>query len=220
MSWFFTFITSKIGQKFVMSLTGLFIILFLVIHLIGNLQLLMNDGGEAFNRYAHFMSHNVIIEVVSFGLYFFILLHAVQGITFAIKNRKARGDVRYTKNYQGNKKFAATNMALLGTLIMFFIILHMKDFWWKYKYAGQVPDGNLYNAVAESFSQWWIVAFYLFSMVILFLHLSHGFYSAFRTLGVHNKKYTYVLRFLGLAYSILVCVGFAIIPIVFYFQHN
>lgn len=218
MNWFTTFLTSKIGQKFVISLTGIFLILFLIVHLLGNLQLLKNDSGVAFNAYAHFMTHNIFIEIIGFGLYFFILLHAVQGIALALKNRKARGEVRYTSHFSGNKGLAANNMALLGSLLLFFIIFHMKDFWWKYKYAGQVPDGNLYNAVAGSFSQGWIVIIYLVSLVVLYMHLSHGFASAFRTLGLHNKKYTPVIKFIGLAYSVLICLGFAIIPIIMYFN--
>lgn len=224
MKWFTTFITSKIGQKFTMAGTGLFIVLFLIVHLLGNLQLLKNDGGMAFNVYAHFMSHNIFIEIISFGLYFFILLHAIQGIFFAIQNRKARG-AKYKKGYSGKKIFPANNMALLGSLLFFFIVFHMKDFWWKYKYAGQVEQipygdhtmGNLYASVQASFSQGWIVALYLASMAILYFHLSHGFSSAFRTLGIHNKKYTPVVYFIGTLYSVLVCIGFAIIPIYFYF---
>ena len=218
MKWFTTFLTSKIGQKFVMSLTGLFLILFLIVHLIGNLQLLKSDNGAAFNNYAHFMTHNIFIEIIGFGLYFFILLHAIQGIALALRNRKARGDVRYARNFAGNKTFAANNMALLGTLLLFFIIFHMKDFWWKYKYAGQVANDDLYGAVVASFSQGWIVILYLLSMVVLYFHLSHGFASAFRTLGLHNKKYTPVIRFLGLAYSVIICIGFALIPVIMYFQ--
>ncbi len=224
MKWFTTFITSKIGQKFTMAGTGLFLVLFLIVHLAGNLQLLKDDGGEAFNVYANFMVHNIFIEIISIGLYIFILLHAIQGIIFAINNKKARGK-NYKKSYSGKKIFPASNMALLGSLIFFFIIFHMKDFWWKYKYGGQVDMiphgdgtiGNLYATVQSSFSHGWIVALYILSMGVLYFHLSHGFASAFRTFGVHNKKYTPVVYFLGTLYSVLVCIGFAIIPIYFYF---
>ena len=90
MNWFVRFLTSSIGKKLIMSLTGLFLCLFLVVHLAGNLQLLLDDGGEAFNIYAYMMTHNPLIKAVSYGTYFFIILHAIQGIILAIQNRKAR----------------------------------------------------------------------------------------------------------------------------------
>ena len=90
MHWIRSFLTSTIGQKLVMSLTGLFLILFLVVHLAGNLQLLNDDGGEAFNTYAYFMTHNPLIKTISYGLYAFILIHSIQGIALKIANRKAR----------------------------------------------------------------------------------------------------------------------------------
>ena len=77
MSWFSNFLTSSIGKKLLRSLTGLFLILFLKVHLLGNLQLLKNDGGESFNVYAHFMTHNPLIMLISYGNYFFILMHFV-----------------------------------------------------------------------------------------------------------------------------------------------
>ena len=88
--WLIQMLTSTLGQKLVMSLTGLFLILFLLVHLAGNLQLLYDDGGQAFNVYAYFMTHNGLIKTVSYGLYAFILIHSIQGIALKIKNRKAR----------------------------------------------------------------------------------------------------------------------------------
>ena len=111
MNWFGTFLTSKMGQKIVMSLTGLFLTSFLLIHLAGNLQLLKDDQGEAFNRYAHFMVHNPVIEFVSIGLYISILIHAIQGIWIAIANRKARGAKSYAKTSGVSRSWASGNMA-------------------------------------------------------------------------------------------------------------
>lgn len=225
MNWFTTFITSRIGQKLVMSLTGLFLTLFLLIHLVGNLQLLSDDGGESFNKYAYFMVHNPLIKFISYGLYISILLHAIQGIAFSVRNRAARGGVAYKSTAGDNKSWASNNMALLGTLILFFLLIHMGDFWFKFKFGSSLPmvtyDGleqkDLYKGVAASFGQWWLVAIYVVATVVLFLHLTHGFESAFRTLGMHNKKYTPIIKNIGMIYSILICLGFAFIPIYFYF---
>ena len=123
MNWFSKFLTSSIGQKVIMSITGLFLILFLVIHLIGNLQLLKNDGGESFNIYAAFMAHNPLIKVVSITLYASILLHAIQGILITLKNKGARKQKYLVSNTQ-TTSFASRQMALLGTLIFVFICLN------------------------------------------------------------------------------------------------
>ncbi|MEZ5057263.1 MAG: hypothetical protein R2879_09520 [Saprospiraceae bacterium] len=119
MSWFSHFLTTSIGRKLIMSLTGLFLILFLVVHLVGNLQLLLDDGGEKFNMYAHFMTQNPLIKTISYSLYAFILIHAFQGFALWRKNRNARG-VGYAVNNTravGTSAFASKNMGWLGTVI-------------------------------------------------------------------------------------------------------
>ncbi|NNE27336.1 MAG: succinate dehydrogenase cytochrome b subunit [Saprospiraceae bacterium] len=222
MTWLTKFLTSSIGKKLVMSLTGLFLILFLVVHLVGNLQLLKDDGGEAFNVYAYFMTHNPLIKTASYGLYFFILLHTVQGIILAITNRKAKGS-KYAVSTNSNGSWMSKNMALLGTLIFAFICIHMGDFWYKMKFTDQlalvkydsfdVQVKDLYGRVVLAFEQTWIVVVYIIGMIVLALHLLHGFQSAFTTLGLRHKKYTPIINAIGIIYSILIPLGFAIIPI-------
>jgi succinate dehydrogenase / fumarate reductase cytochrome b subunit len=222
MGWFGKFLASSIGQKLIMSLTGLFLIVFLQVHLLGNLQLLKNDGGIAFNHYAAFMGHNPLIKSVSYGLYLFILLHAIQGILLWMRNRAAKG-MNYAVSTSANASFAAKNMAWLGILIFVFTLIHMGDFWWAMK-SDNVPmveyDGisyqNLYEKVAVSFKNPIIVIFYVIAMIGLALHLQHGFQSAFQTLGINHKKYTPAIKFLGLLFSIIVPLAYAIIPIVFF----
>jgi succinate dehydrogenase / fumarate reductase cytochrome b subunit len=228
MNWFSNFLTSSIGQKLIMSLTGLFLILFLVIHLIGNLQLIAGDGGESFNIYAYFMTHNPLIKTVSWGLYAFILLHAVQGILLAIKNRKARGPKRYAVNTTANTSFASRNMALLGMLVLAFLGIHMGDFWYQMKFTNNLEYlsypginyqvKNLYAKVAVTFGQTWFVVVYVISMLVLAIHLWHGFASSFQTLGLRHKKYTPLIEALGKIYSVLVPALFALIPLVMYFR--
>jgi len=98
-AWLVNFMTSSIGKKLVVTLTGLFLITFLPVHLLGNLQLLYNDGGEAFNVYAKFMTSNPLIKFISYGLYFFILLHSVMGIISAITNKSAKGSKYAVSTY-------------------------------------------------------------------------------------------------------------------------
>ena len=228
MNWFVRFLTSSIGKKLIMSLTGLFLCLFLVVHLAGNLQLLLDDGGEAFNIYAYVMTHNPLIKAVSYGTYFFIILHAIQGIILAIQNRKARKSkysVTVTRT-TGTNSFAARQMALLGSLILIFIGIHMGDFWWKMK-SGQTSmekyDSfqfevqNLYEKVDATFANEWIVLFYVISMIGLSFHLLHGFQSAFQTLGLNHNKYTPFIKGLGRGFAIIVPALFALIPIYYMF---
>lgn len=226
MNWFTRFLTSSIGKKLIMSLTGLFLCLFLIVHLAGNLQLLLDDGGNAFNLYAYTMTHNPLIKAVSYGTYFFIILHAIQGIVLALQNRKARNSkyaVKVTRT-TGTSSFAARQMALLGSLILIFLGIHMGDFWWKMK-SNQtntltiegIEVQDLYEKVAASFSLEWIVAFYVVAMIGLCFHLLHGFQSAFQTLGLNHKKYTPFIQLLGKGFAILVPTLFALIPLYFYF---
>ncbi|MEM9824551.1 MAG: succinate dehydrogenase cytochrome b subunit, partial [Bacteroidota bacterium] len=224
MNWLSKFLTSSIGRKLIMSLTGIFLILFLIVHLIGNLQLLVDDGGETFNLYAYMMTHNPFIKTVSWGLYFFILLHTVQGLLLARKNRSAKGS-RYAVN-SNKTSWASKNMALLGILIFAFMCMHMGDFWYKMKFTDQLstfdvdgysdPVKDLYTQVKTSFGVWWVVLIYLIGVLALAVHLKHGFQSAFQTLGLNHKKYTPLIQRLGSFYSFVVPFGFVIIPIIYF----
>ena len=226
MNWLSNFFTSSIGRKLVMSLTGLFLILFLVVHLVGNLQLLANDGGESFNSYAYFMTTNPLIKFMSYGLYFFILLHAFLGIMIWWKNRAAKGS-SYVVSSNVNVTWASKNMAILGTLILAFIFIHMGDFWYKMKFTDQLAmvsvNGmeaqvkDLYSQVAFTFSKPLMVVAYVIGMIVLALHLWHGFQSAFQTLGLNHPKYTPIIKTLGKYYSIIIPLAYAIIPLYYFF---
>ncbi len=229
MSWFSNFLTSSIGRKLIMSLTGLFLISFLIIHLIGNLQLFYDDGGQAFNIYAAFMTSNPLIKFVSIGLYFFILLHTVQGLILWSKNKAAKGS-KYAVSNTKTTSFASRNMALLGTFVLAFLFIHMGDFWFKMKFGGsdalnmvtypghETAVKDLYEKVAYSFSNPLLVLAYLVGLLALAFHLMHGFQSAFQSLGINHKKYTPLIQMIGLAFSIIVPLAYAIIPIFFFFN--
>lgn len=228
MKWLTTYLTSSIGRKWTMGLTGLFLILFLVVHLVGNLQLLKDDGGESFNKYTYFMTHNPLIKTVSYGLYAFIILHTIQGLLLWSANRKAKGQTYAVTPKVPGVHWESQYMALLGTLILFFLIIHMGDFWFKMKFTDELitksyagfaegePIKDLYARVSAAFLNPLLIAGYVIGQVVLFFHLKHGFQSAFQTLGVNHPKYTPFIKGLGLGYAILVPLGFAIIPIIFF----
>lgn len=225
MSWVSNFLTSSIGKKLIMSLTGLFLIVFLLVHLVGNIQLLFNDGGEAFNVYAKFMTTNPVIKASSYGLYAFILIHSIQGMLLWRKNATARGSQYAVKKTRatGTSAFASSKMGWLGTIILVFLILHLYQFWLQMK-LDVVPyvtiEGvemkNLYLIVSDAFANPLYVGLYVVSMFVIGMHLWHGFQSSFQTLGLSHKKYTPFIKGLGKVYSVLIPLGFAVIPILFF----
>jgi len=219
MNWIINFFTSSAGKKIIMSLTGLFLCTFLIAHMSGNLALLKNDGGQSFNEYAKFMTSFLPIKVVSYVTYFFIVLHTIQGLTLTLKNRKSR-PVKYAVTKPAGASIASRNMAVLGTVVLLFLIGHLSQFWFKMKvgalnmvdYNG-VPHANLYEAVTTAFSNPLIVILYLIALAALGFHLLHGFQSAFRSLGLTHSKYTPIINMVGWVFTAIVIGGFAIQPI-------
>lgn len=219
MNWFLKLLSSTIGRKFLMALTGLFLILFLVIHLIGNLQLLKDDNGQSFNIYAKFMTSNPIIVVISYVNYTCILVHIIWALLLTLRNRGARGTEGYAV-VKNSSPWTSRNMGILGTFILIFLVIHLRGFWYQMHWGG-IPTVNydgeevkdLYATVEAAYSKAWYVGVYVFSMLILAFHLWHGFASAFQTLGLNHKKYNPLIAFLGKAFSIIVPALFALIPI-------
>ncbi len=130
--------SSSLGKKLIMSLTGLFMCTFLVIHLIGNLQLFKDDSGQAFNSYAYFMTHFVPIKVVSYLLYTSIIVHAIYALALSINNKKARPVGYAAYNGSANSPWTSRNMGILGTILLVFIVVHMSNFWARYHF-GDLP---------------------------------------------------------------------------------
>lgn len=211
-----------------MSLTGLFLCLFLVIHLIGNTQLFINDGGMAFNTYAYAMAHNPLIQISSWITKVAILLHAFQGLLLWSKNRKAKG-AKYATGNGKSSSWASRNMALLGTALLVFIIVHLANFWVKAKFfpdgldAFTLEDGteteNLYALAVQTFENPLIVLLYVVGMVALAYHMYHGFQSAFQSVGINHKKYTPTIKMIGIAvFAILIPLLFAAMPVFFFLK--
>jgi succinate dehydrogenase / fumarate reductase cytochrome b subunit len=205
-----------------MALTGLFLIIFLVVHLIGNLQLMKSDGGQAFNIYAHFMTTNPLIVAISYVNYAFILIHIIWSILLTRRNRAARGKQGYAMN-NNSSQWSSRNMGILGTFIFIFLVIHLRGFWYEMHWGGidtAQYDGtdykNLYSVVDVAYSELWYVILYVVSMVLLAFHLFHGFGSAFQTLGLNHIKYNPVIKFVGVAFAVIVPALFALIPIYMY----
>ncbi len=213
-------VRSSLVRKYWMALTGLFLCSFLVVHLLGNLPLLIEDR-ESFNSYAHFMTNFPLIKIISYGLYISIVLHSVDGLLLARSNKKARETSYVQYNGKANASWSSRNMAILGTLTLVFLIIHMKSFWYEMHF-GNIPtyinsNGNelkdLYSITVAAFEQPWYAIFYVFAMMGLGFHLWHGFASSFQTLGINHAKYTPFIEIFGKAFSVIISLAFASIPL-------
>lgn len=227
MSWIKDTLTSSIGRKLVMSLTGLFLIVFLLTHLIGNLSLLKCDGGDSFNEYAHMMKHNPLIMVGEIVMFLAFVFHIVDGFILLMKNRAARPIGYAVSTKSKTRSFASKMMGPLGMAIMVLLLWHLYNFF-SYKYTAELMGGismvtvngvdmpDLASIVYVDFNQLYQVIIYLVFMIILSFHLHHGFRSAFQSLGLSHKKYNKLIKYAGTAYAILVPLGFALLPILIY----
>jgi succinate dehydrogenase / fumarate reductase cytochrome b subunit len=213
--------TSPVGKKLVMGLTGIFLILFLIIHAGLNACIWANDGGEMFIKGAHFMGGNWVPRILEIGLFAGLLLHIIQGYMLSAQNM-AKRSVGYAVNY-GNRgsKWYSRSMGLLGTIILLFLIVHISNFW----LPNRVNQGfllgeeiNLYDKMRVEFSVLWVVILYVVGCISLGYHLAHGFQSAFRTMGVHNKRFVAMLKGLGYGFAVIITLMFAMMPLSFYFH--
>lgn len=224
---------SSLAKKYWMAFTGLFLCLFLVGHLAGNLQLLSSADGarDQFNEYALFMTTNPAVQLLSIITFASIIFHVIDGIVLTINNRKARPEPYVSFKPQTNTKWSSRNMGILGTVILAFIVIHLVNFWGEMKFGGlddtyyttangmEVKD--LYTLTVKTFqdpSMGLVWAFiYLIAMVAIAFHLYHGFGSGFQSLGINNPKYNGFIRKAGVAFAIIVPLLFAIIPFYIYF---
>lgn len=218
---------SSIGRKLLMSLSGLFLITFLLVHLSLNALLLVPDGGRLFNAGAHFMATNPIIKIVEPILGIGFLVHIIYGIILTLQNRKARG----TAQYESGKKthsvsWASQNMLVLGFTILAFLIVHLANFWVKMKITGEGMEHttidiagvatqveNAYALVNTTFGMLWVVVVYVIGSLGLTIHLTHGFWSAFQSIGFSNTIWRKRLSVIGTVYAWFVGIGFSLIAV-------
>ncbi len=214
------YFTSSIGRKLVMSLTGIFLITFLIVHAGANSCIFLNDQGATFNSVAHFLSHNWIIRFLEIGLFAGIILHIVQGFLLWSANN-AKRPVKYAVN-PGNatSPWYSRSMGLLGSLILIFLVIHLSHFWLDTKINLYVTGGehNMYEEMKEAFSKEWVVIIYILGVISLGWHLIHGFASAFQSIGINSPKYNPLIRKAGYIYTIIICLAFIMMPVALYLQ--
>lgn len=219
------FFTSSVGKKFIMSLTGISLIAFLVVHVGINACIWANDGGEMFNKASHFMGTTIVIRILEVGLFAGLILHIVQGLVLEVQNRSRRKTGYAVKLGNRGSKWYSRSMGLLGTLLLFFLVMHLSHFWVPSRFT-DLPtvdiDGkeiaNQYADIIRVFQSPLVDVLYIIGCASLLYHLLHGFQSAFRTLGVPNGKYIDIIRVVGYVFAVVVSVAFAMMPVSVYLE--
>jgi len=207
LNWFICTLRSSIGKKLIMALTGLGFCIFLIAHLAGNLTICA--GEYAFNSYAERLhALGPLVTLIEIGLLFFAVAHVFIGACLFYENLRARPEKYLVKKNAGGRTIGSVTMPYTGFLILFFIVLHLMDFY----FAGKA-DQTIYQIVLKTFSNPGYAFFYIVSMIIVATHVSHGFWSAFQTLGVSNSEYMSLLRVMGTIFSLAVGLGFGFLPI-------
>jgi len=214
--------STLIGKKMLMGLTGLFLITFLVVHCGINALIFFNDGGELFNKGAEFMGTNILIRTMEIVLFLGIIAHIVDALMLTLANNKTR-TVKYAyQKPNANSKWYSRWMGLLGTLILMFLIIHLKHFWVESRLTDHIAHSELdklpgqetlFTEMKEIFENPLIVILYVAAMVSLAYHLMHGFQSAFQTMGWNHPKYTPAIKKAGFWFSIIIPLVFALMPI-------
>lgn len=207
--------SSSIARKLVMSISGLFLILFLTVHLAINLTSLISR--EAYEAACRFMDENPVIQIMVPLLALGFMVHIVMGIVLTIQNRKARGEEYEVKN-KTRISWASKNMLALGLIVLGLLVIHLGHFWAKMQlqhFMGNEGE-NPYDLVKTVFSNGWYVAMYIIWILALYFHISHGFWSMFQSMGATNPKWIKRLQLISKIYSIIIAGGFMLIPIYFF----
>ena len=218
------FFTSSLGKKLIMSLAGLFLCVFLVVHLGINLLLLSSDQGEAFRIGVEFMTTNILIKIMEIFLFGGFLLHIIYGVILQIRNWMARPS-GYAVSNNSQTSFFSKYMIHTGVIIFIFLAIHMANFYFVKLGLTAAPEGNnavegahdFYNMAINLFQTPGYSIFYIICMIFLSFHLLHAFQSAFQTMGVNHKKYSPIINWIGNIYAVAIPAGFAIIPVYFLF---
>jgi len=217
MGWFLKFINSSIGKKFMMAITGSFLLIFLIIHLIGNITLFF--GANAFNNYVSTLDAvKPVIRVIELVLLAAFIIHILNGIRLWIENKKARGVAYKVNGSSENSNLFSRTMFVTGSIVFIFLVLHLGTFFWRFNIhdpAGLANHHQYYDIVIYFFSYWWYSVLYIIAVLILGFHLNHGFQSAFQTFGWNHNKYTPLIKKVGTIYALIMALGFASMPLYF-----
>ena len=216
------YLSSSVGTKLLIGVTGLLLFAYLILHLAGNA--LIFAGADVFNEYSHKLISNPLLIPIELGLLLVFLIHIYKTVRMLIANNAAR-PVRYQKKaYAGHtsrKSFASSTMIASGLIVLVFVLIHVKQFKYGvyYQTVSASPIRDLYRTEIEVFQNPLWVAFYVFSTIVVGLHLRHGIASGFQSIGADHPLYTRRLTAIGMVMAIIIGGGLGLIPIVIYLTH-
>lgn len=207
MTWLTSTLGSSIGKKLMMAITGLGFIGFLTVHLFGNLTIY--GGGDAFNAYAESLhSLGVLITVFNIGLIALAVVHILTGLFLFIQNWKAR-PIRYEMdNSAGGRTWSSQTMPYTGLIILAFVILHLINFTFIDK-----TNTSIFEIVSSAFANPLYVIIYILAVIVVALHVRHGFWSAFQTIGANHPRYMPAIMTLSILFALIVGFGFGLLPV-------
>lgn len=220
---------SSVGKKFIMGLSGVGLLAFILLHLVGNLSLI-DPTGRAFNSYVLKLADlGPLLLISEVGLVLLFLLHIVMAIGLKKGHHDARGSTGYavwrSKDGPSKANLASLNMILTGIALLGFLILHI----WQFRFGPGAPEGyvtdlsgrearDLYRLVQETFTNPWWVGVYCTAMLILGTHLRHGFWSSFQSLGLAYPRYSKIIQAIGVLFALAIAAGFFLLPLILYFR--
>jgi succinate dehydrogenase / fumarate reductase, cytochrome b subunit len=204
--------STSVGTKILIGITGVALVLYLIVHIAGNLMVF--GGPAVFNKYAYTLEGNPLIPIVEIGLLLIFLIHVYKTVRMFIGNQQARPTRYMQKKYAGQpsrKSLASSTMIASGLWLFLFVIVHVRAFRYGTEYAWPAGGRDLYRLEMENFSNPLVVAFYIVSMVVVGSHLWHGVSSAFQSLGVDHPRVTPKLLMAGRLLAVLIAAGFIVI---------
>ncbi|MDD6211450.1 MAG: succinate dehydrogenase cytochrome b subunit [Bacteroidales bacterium] len=210
-------INSSIGRKLIMSLSGLFLILFLTLHMVMNFVAVFSL--EGYDAVCEFMGTNILIQIMVPVLAAGFVIHIVYAIILTLRNQKARGNDKYASSSKTNIPWASKNMLVLGIIVLGVLCFHLTDFWAKMQLVewqgGHSALGS--TLITTVFQNPIVVAVYVIWVIALWFHLTHGFWSAFQTIGWDGRTWYPRLKAIGNIYATIIAVGFITVAVYFFF---
>ena len=207
-----SFWESTNGKKIVMAVTGAILFTFVIGHMLGNLQIF--EGPEKLNAYGHFL-HSIgeLLWPVRIVLIASVALHITATVQLALRNKKAR-PVGYSRKEAINSSYASRTMYWSGPIVLAFVIFHLLQFTAGYIHPGsEFIEGDVYHNVVAGFQVWWVSVWYIFAVSLLGLHLRHGIWSMFQSVGLNHPRYTPLLKQAAIWIAVILVLGYISIPI-------
>lgn len=216
-------LNSSIGRKLIMSISGLFLVLFLLFHMSMNIAAVFSE--TAYNAICEFLGANWYALLGTLVLAAGFIVHIIYALWLTLQNRKARGNDRYAVNATPKGvEWSSQNMFVLGLIVLLFLVLHLTQFWYKMQFneiTGVLPEVNPHDGYAlirETFSNIWFVILYLVWFVAIWFHLTHGFWSAIQTIGWNNRIWMQRWKCISNIFATIVFLGFAFVTVAFYIK--